>query len=120
MSEKDDFKPAQHTDFEGREYENDGVFRKGRYVYGSGRTYGYEFALTLNCSKLFAEKHFLYAGLNMDITSNKERYYNFVVKDFVEETLDFLGAALQYQKNGKPSGTEATSRRIGVIERAPT
>ncbi len=115
MSEKDDFKPARHTDFEGREYKDDGVFRKGRYVYGSGRTYGYEFALTLNYSKLFAEKHLLYAGLNMDITSNKERYYNFVVEGFVEETLDFLGSALQYQKNGKPSGSEATSRRIGVV-----
>lgn len=115
MSENDDFKPARHTDFDGKEYENDGIFRKGRYVYGSGRTYGYEFALTLNYSKLFAEKHLLYAGLNMDITSNKQRNYNFVVEGFVEETLDFLGAALQYQKNGKPSGSEAISRRVGMV-----
>ena len=68
-SESDDFKPAQHTDFEAEQYKTDsGIFRKGRYNYGSSKNYDYDFALTLNYSKIFADKHLLYAGLNVDLT----------------------------------------------------
>ena len=115
-SESDDFKPAQHTDFEAEQYKTDsGIFRKGRYNYGSSKNYDYDFALTLNYSKIFADKHLLYAGLNVDLTQKKYRNYNFVVEGFVEETLDFLSTALQYEENGKPTGSENITRRMGVV-----
>ena len=115
-SESDDFKPAQHTDFESEQYKTDsGIFRKGRYNYGTSKTYDYDFALTLNYSKIFADKHLLYIGLNVDLTQKKYRNYNFVVEGFVEETLDFLSAALQYQENGKPTGSENITRWMGIV-----
>ena len=69
----------------------------------------------MNYSKIFADKHLLYAGLNVDLTQKKYRNYNFVVEGFVEETLDFLSTALQYEENGKPTGSENITRRMGVV-----
>ena len=71
--------------------------------------------MTLNYSKIFADKHLLYIGLNVDLTQKKYRNYNFVVEGFVEETLDFLSAALQYQENGKPTVSENITRRMGIV-----
>ena len=116
ISESDNYKPAKHTDFESDEYNTgDGLFRKGRYVYTNGKMFNYELALTLSYAKTFAEKHWVYAGLNADLTSNKLRNYSFTVEGFLEEKLDFLASAIQYQKDGKPSGSEATTRRVGVV-----
>lgn len=115
-NESDNFKPAKHTDFEADQYQDDeGIFRKGRYAYGLGKSFNYDFALTLSYAKVFTEKHSLYAGLNADMTENRSRNYNFVVEGFVEETLDFLSSALQYEKDGKPTGSESKTRRMGIV-----
>lgn len=112
----DDFKPANHTDFEADVYKKgDGIFRKGRYVYSSGRSFDYDASLTFSYSKLWAEKHLVYVGLNYDISDRRSRSYQFVVEGFAEETLDFLAVALQYQKDGKPSGSESRTRRLGLL-----
>ncbi len=116
VSESDNYKPAKHTDFESDEYKTEeGMFRKGRYAYSNGKMFNYEFALTLSYAKTFARKHWLYVGVNADLISNKSRNYNFVVEGFLEESLDFLASALQYQKNGKPSGSESTTRSVGIV-----
>ena len=115
-TEADNYKPASHTDFEAEQYQkDDGIFRKGRYGYSHGKSTNFDAALTLSYSHTFAQKHFLYAGLNLDLTSQKSRNYSFVGEGFLEDDLDFLGSALQYQKGGKPTGTEATSRRVGMV-----
>lgn len=114
--ESDNYKPAKHTDFESDEYKTEeGMFRKGRYVYTNGKMFNYELALTLSYARTLARKHWVYVGLNADLTSDKSRNYNFTVEGFLEETLDFLVSALQYQKNGKPSGSESATRRIGLV-----
>lgn len=116
ITESDDYKSAKHTDFEAKEYlSEDGLFRKGNYRYSSGRKFNYDMALTMSYTKTFASKHLLYAALNVDLTSNKSREYAFEVEGFVEESLDFLSSALQYKKDGKPFGNEATTRRIGIL-----
>ena len=115
-SESDNYKPATHTDFESDIYNTaEGIFRKGSYDYGTGKSFNYELALTLSYSKIFAEKHWVYAGLNMDLDSRTSRNYNFSVEGFLEESLDFLGSALQYKEGGVPSGSESTTRRIGIV-----
>ena len=115
-TEGDIYKPASHTDFEADQYQkDDGIFRKGRYDYSHGKSFNYDFALTLSYARTLAEKHFLYGGLNLDLTSQKSRNYNFIAEGFLEDDLDFLGSALQYQKGGKPTGSESTSRRVGLV-----
>lgn len=115
-SESDYYKPATHTDFEDDIYKTaDGMFRKGSYDYSSGKEFNYELALTLSYSKIFADSHWLYVGVNADLDSRKYRNYNFAVEGFLEESLDFLGSALQYKEGGVPSGSESTTRRVGVV-----
>ena len=115
-SESDYYKPATHTDFETDVYKTaDGVFRKGSYDYSTGKQFNYEVALTASYSKIFADRHWLYVGVNADMEERSSRYYNFAVEGFLDESMDFLGSALQYKYGGVPSGSEATTRRVGVV-----
>ena len=115
-SESDYFLPAKHTMFESNEYQTDeGALRKGRYNYGTGKLTNYEIALTASYSKLFAEKHLLYTAVNWNMIEDSSRNYGFTVEGFADEYLDFPSNALQYEKGGKPSGSEAKTRSIGFV-----
>ena len=74
--------------------------------------------MTANYSKVFAEKHMIYAGLNMDLEDQKSQRYSFSVEGFPSGALDFLAVAMQYKENGKPGGSESKSRRVGFVGNA--
>ena len=115
-SESDYYRPASHTMFQGDAYQTaEGVLRRGIYRYGTGKTMNYEAAFTLSYSKLIAEKHLIYAGVNTNIISNTSRNYSFTAEGFADDELDFLPTALQYQKGGKPSGSESKTRSVGFV-----
>lgn len=113
INESDVFKPSSHSSF--ATYTGEDLARKGSYQYGTGRDFSYDASLTLNFRKLFAEKHLLYAGFNAELYETKSRSYTFNVEGFTDESLDFLSMALQYEQDGKPSGTESTSRRASFV-----
>lgn len=113
MDYLDDFKPAEHSKFAG--YDESEIFRKGSYTYGSGKSFNYTANISANYSNLFADVHRVYAGISADMTENNKRNYVFNVEGFPDESIDFLGSALQYQKDGSPNGNEATDRRVGLV-----
>lgn len=113
MNESDVFKPSTHSDFVS--YTGDDIARKGSYKYGNGKNLKYEASFMVNFRKLFAEKHLVYAGLNAELDETTGRSYAFGVEGFSDESLDFLSMALQYEKDGKPSGSESKSRRVGLV-----
>lgn len=108
----DYYLPADHTKFDTYNG-SDSYFRKGKYVYGTGEDINIDGNATLSYSKVFAEKHQVYAGFDYSISQRKNHFYEFTVEGFSDEKLDFLSNALQYEKNGVPKGTEELSRRIG-------
>ncbi len=113
------FYPAEHSMFLTSAYtEGDGYFRRGQYTYGVGETHNYDGNVTLSYSKNFRGKHQVYIGLDYSLAQSKEYDYQFVVEGLSNEDLDFIGNALQYKENGKPSGTENFSRRIGFTGNA--
>ena len=112
FSDRDDFKPADHTEF--KDYSDDEIFRKGRYVYSSGKGFNYDWDVTVSYAKTFKERHELYVGLNYNIAQEKSNSYTFTVEGFPQDNLKYLSMALQYEKNGKPTGTESVERRIGI------
>lgn len=116
MNYEDNFKPAEHSSFAG--YSDADLFRKGSYAYTNGKDFNYTVNLSANYSNLFAGVHSLYVGANLDVTQDKTKNYLFNVEGFPDESIDFLGMALQYQQNGSPGGSEATTRRIGVVGNA--
>jgi TonB-linked SusC/RagA family outer membrane protein len=116
VNNSDNFKPANHSDFAG--YSDADLFRKGSYAYSSGKRFNYALSLSANYTKQIAGKHSIFAGVNLDVTQSKSYSYNFVAEGFPDETLDFLGMALQYQKDAGPTGSESTVRRIGLVGNA--
>ena len=109
----DKYLPPEHTAF--ADYADDDYFRRGTYDYTTSRSSRYNFSLTANYSKVFAEKHMIYAGLNMDLEDQKSQRYSFSVEGFPSGALDFLAVAMQYKENGKPGGSESKSRRVGFV-----
>jgi TonB-linked SusC/RagA family outer membrane protein len=112
-STSDDFKSAANSAFAG--YSDADILRKGSYAYGSGKALNYTANLTANYSNIFAGRHELTIGASADLTQDKTSNYLFNAEGFPDESIDFIGAALQYQLNGTPQGTEATTRRVGLV-----
>jgi TonB-linked SusC/RagA family outer membrane protein len=111
--DRDNFKPANHSDF--ANYQEADLFRKGSYAFASGKDLSYTGILNAGYSRLLAGRHRVTANMNIDLTQNKTRDYSFLAEGFPDESIDYLGAALQYAKDGVPVATEATSRRIGGV-----
>lgn len=115
-SNTDNYLPPEHTSF--ADYTDENYFIRGSYDYSTNKSSRYNFSLTANYSKVFAEKHMVYAGLNMDLEDQRSRGYSFSVEGFPSGSLDFLSVAMQYKENGKPGGSESKSRRVGFVGNA--
>jgi len=107
----DVFRPAEHTAF--ANYATSDFFRKGDYRYGISNAFGYDASLNLSYSRSFNVKHVLFGGLDYNVLQNKSSSYSFVAEGFPNANFDFVSMALQYAKDGKPTGSEALTRSIG-------
>jgi TonB-linked SusC/RagA family outer membrane protein len=105
------FKPADHTAF--ANYSEADMFRKGNYNFGVSNSFSYDGSLNLSYSKLFNQVHSIYAGVDMNISENQNSIYGILAEGFLNPNFDFLSMALQYAKDGKPSGSESFNRAIG-------
>lgn len=115
VNHEDNFKPASHSSFNKsnmKDFSDADYFRKGSYKYQTGETLNYDGNITINYSKLFAEKHNVYFGLDYSISQRDNYFYNFEVNGFSNDRFDFLTNANAYSSD-KPSGSESVSRRIG-------
>ncbi|SEM68054.1 TonB-linked outer membrane protein, SusC/RagA family [bacterium A37T11] len=113
ISSSDDFKPASHSSF--ASYSASDILRKGSYAYNSGKEFDYNGTLRASYTNIFKGVHQVTGGIQVDLSQNQNRNFIFNAEGFPDETIDFLGMALQYQQDGKPGGSEATTRRIGVL-----
>lgn len=109
----DIFKPAEHSTFAG--YSDADILRKGTYDYGTGKSFSYTSNLNLQYSNLFRGLHYLSIGAQMEAAEDKSNNYSFSAEGFPDASIDFLGMALQYQQNGRPGGSEATTRRVSAV-----
>jgi TonB-linked SusC/RagA family outer membrane protein len=116
QSTGDNFKPASHSAFS--QYQPVDVFRKGSYTYSTGKDYTFQGRVQAIYNNLFAGVHGLTIGVNGEMNEAKGTSYSIVAEGFPDETVDFLGRALQYQQNSAPSGNESTTRRIGLVATA--
>lgn len=112
----DDFKPASHSTFS--QYAAADIFRKGRYSLSTGKDYNFTGRLAANYYNMFAGVHGLTVGVSGEMYESKTTNYYITAEGFPDETVDFLGRALQYEQNGAPGGYESTVRRVGVVATA--
>ncbi|QEC46032.1 SusC/RagA family TonB-linked outer membrane protein [Pseudobacter ginsenosidimutans] len=113
QSTGDNFKPASHSAFS--QYALADVFRKGTYDYSTGKDFSFTSRISANYYNLFNGVHGLTVGLSGELFESKTTNYGFSAEGFPDETVDFLGRALQYAQNGAPRGTESTVRRVGTV-----
>ena len=111
----DNFTPPDHSSFINDEYYNtdEGYFLRGLYRYGTGTSSNYSGNLTLSYSKVFAESHQLYVGLDYSLSANKSESYRFTLQGFSNPDMSSIGNALGYEEDGAPSGSESVSRNVG-------
>lgn len=109
----DKYISSKNTKFD--KYSGDDYGRKGTYTYGTGEVFNYEADFTLNYSKIFAESHQVYVGLGYNFAQDKSENYSIQAEGISNVNMDFLGMASLYEKDGRPSGTEGISRRMGGI-----
>ena len=69
--------------------------------------------MTLSYTKTFAERHQLYAGIDWSLLNAKTNAYTVVGEGFSNSDQAYFANALQYQLNGRPTGTESTTRQVG-------
>lgn len=108
----DKFRPAEHTAF--ANYGIDDLFRKGDYNYSVNNYFGYDGSLNLQYNKLFGRSHLLTFGADYNIRQNQASTYSFLAEGFPNANFDFITMALQYAKDGKPTGNESLVRSIGI------
>jgi len=111
-SQKDRFRPAEHTAF--ADYSVEDQYRKGDYQYGVGNSLGYDGSMNLGYNKVLNELHNIYLAADFNVRQSKSTNYTFLAEGFTNSRLDFIGSALQYSKGGAPSGTEDITRAVGL------
>lgn len=109
----DVYKSAAHTDFEN--YSEEDYDRKGTYTYTPVEQTNWETQFTANYSKKFKEKHSVFGGLGINFDQYKAESYSIKAEGLSVLTMDFLGQAAHYEKDGSPSGIETTTRSAGMV-----
>lgn len=97
------------------DYTEDNYNRRGEYRYETNKQLSYEWEVTLNYTRTFAEKHQFYAGLSYNQAQSRGNWYRFDAEGFPAADIDDIGAAMSYAKDGKPYTSDDFSRRLGGI-----
>jgi TonB-linked SusC/RagA family outer membrane protein len=107
------FYPASHTAFITYTSEEMAA-RRGQYVYGDGDDANFAADVNASFSRNIGE-HLFFTNVGWNASSNSSRYLNFVAEGFPNDYLDDITFARQYALDSRPSGTESTTRDIGVL-----
>ena len=113
-SRTDKYLSREHTSFDTDEYKGENSNMKGSYTYTTSYMFSYEGNLTVNYTKIFNKVHQLYAGLSGNLAEDKDESYSVTGRGFSSLNMKNLGMAGAYAL-GKPTSTEAHSRRLGLI-----
>ena len=108
ISSHDIYRSPKSTEFES----NSTLSERGSYDYNTGQTTNVDGNLTLSYTHTFAKDHQLYLGLSLSAAESKKYSYNFKMIGY-NDRFDFLPNGKGYEKDGKPTGSESTSRRAG-------
>lgn len=107
----EDFKPGDHTDFV--DWTGDNFFKRGSYSITDGESSNLSADLTANFTHSFG-KHLLLANAAWSLNSTNYESHGMTAWGFLNNHVDYITFAKQYADNGKPTGSENTSRSIGI------
>lgn len=106
-SDIDNFKPSNHTSFEGKE-----VDEKGAFTWNNTNTTNYNLSFTASYNKVFDNTHLLSVFARYDIDEKYNHYVKTNVTGYPNDLMDeiFLGVKPQ-----TVTGSEGKSRSIGFV-----
>ncbi|MBP1617127.1 MAG: TonB-dependent receptor plug [Bacteroidetes bacterium] len=110
LTTEDVFKSADHTDF--ATYTDE--YRKGSYYQANGKH------LNLNADagvsySLTKDKHLLFFNGQVNLSDNTYSSSAITAEGFPSDKISDISAALQYEDDGRPTGTEGISRSCGAL-----
>lgn len=104
----DIYKSPNSTDFDN----TPNLSERGSYDYSTGQSTSIDGNLTLSYTKTIAKDHQVYVGFDLSAAEAKNYSYRFIMRGY-NDRFDFLPNGKGYEQNGKPTGSESTSRRAG-------
>ena len=106
----DHFYPANHLKFNTVQE----LRKRGSYQIntGEGQTMDYDFSL--NYSRQLGDKHYVFGFLSYSLSENTFEEDIFKAEGFPSDKMNSIFFARQYTENSKPTGSESTSRSVGV------
>ena len=106
------FLPGDHTSFATWTGEN--YYKRGSYYMGNGESTSVSSDVFANYNKTIGKHQFLLnAGVNM--ASFDSQSYGMTAWGFLNNRVDFISFAKQYEENGVPTGNETVKHEIGLI-----
>ncbi len=108
---REDFYPGDHTRF--NDWTGDRYFQRGSYSITNGESNNLNIDLTANYSHQWG-KHQLLGNAAYSLQSTNSLSEGMVAWGFLNNHVDYITFAKQYAEGGKPSGSESTTRSLGI------
>ena len=109
----DEFYPANHLKF--RNYSEEDYFRRGSYQINEGTNKVLTGDLNVTYSKVLGEKHYVFGNIGYNLSENTYQEDIYLAEGFPNDKMNNIIFAKQYAKDGKPQGSEATNRDLGIL-----
>lgn len=110
-NKREDFYPGDHTRF--NSWTGDRYFLRGSYYISNGETNSINVDLTGRYTHQW-NKHMLLANIAYSLQSSDSNTEGMTAWGFLNNHVDHITFAKQYAEGGKPSGSESTTRSLGL------
>ncbi|MDR1274499.1 MAG: SusC/RagA family TonB-linked outer membrane protein [Odoribacteraceae bacterium] len=108
---REDFYPGDHTRY--ITWTGDAYFKRGSYAITDQESKRISADVTANFSRQMGD-HLLFANGAWSLSSSDADSHGMAAQGFLNNRVDHITFAKQYQENGIPSGSESISREIGL------
>lgn len=110
-NKREDFYPGDHTKF--YDWTGDRYFQRGSYYIANGESNSINVDITGRYTHQW-DKHLLLANLAYSLQSATSDTEGMTAWGFLNNHVDYITFAKQYAEGGKPSGSESTTRSLGL------
>lgn len=110
----DVFVPAENTRYANVQPSSPEYINRGEYNQGHGQSYTISADVGANYS-LTAGRHLLFTNVAYSIEESRSERESFTAIGFPSDRMDFISFGNGYAEGGKPTGSESTTRSLGLI-----
>lgn len=110
-NKREDFYPGDHTRF--NTWTGDRYFQRGSYYMANGETNSINVDITGRYTHQW-DKHMLITNLAYSLQSGSSNTEGMTAWGFLNNHVDYITFAKQYAEGGKPTGSESTTRSLGI------